>query len=182
MSPEAAKQVTVLEQSLAKLEQLNALVKTGDVDRYMGPTSSRPFKAFGEWAVKNLPSAIMGTIPEGLSDLEQASAIVKNIQIYTRTGAAVRETEEPRLLAEVPDKGRDKPEAFKRKLTQSIANARVLIKRYAELTGPDGRLKAGADPDAVARQFPLPKPLAQIGKTKPLREMTEAELRAGLGK
>lgn len=158
LSPEAAKGVSNLGESLARLEQLVALTKTGKADQYMGPKMSRPWSKFKEWAVTSLPSAIVGNVPDTLSDLEQAGAIVKNIQILTRTGAAVRESEEPRLLKEMPDRERDKPEMFKRKLGQSLANARVLVKRYTELVGPDGRLKAGADPAAVAKRLPLPKP------------------------
>ncbi len=175
-TPEVAKTLSSMEQGLSQLKQVLQTLKTGEADKYLGPGTSRPWAAFKEWAVKNLPSAVTGGVPDTLSDLEQAAAIVKNITIFARTGAAVREAEEPRLLAEVPDKQRDKPEAFKRKLVNSIANAEVLVKRYRELVGPDGRLKAGVDPDAVAKKFPLPS----LPNPKKPSDMSDDELREAL--
>jgi len=177
MSPEAANQLIRAEEKLSALEHISTLMSDKDVDQYLGPALSRKFGwgVFKEYLQKKAPS-FMSKVPDILSDLDQLGAIVGNITIITRTGAAVRETEEPRLKSEIPDRNRDKPEAFRRKLANTLHNARMLVRRYRELVGPDGRVKANVDVEAVRDKYALK--FSESAKSP--ADMSDEELKAAL--
>ena len=153
LGPEAARMVTGLEAQVQALNRIDTLLASGTADKFLGPlfTGAR----FKEWAVKNLPQEWVGMVPDELALLDMAEFTVKNIHVQARTGAAVRETEEPRLFAEVPDRFRDKPEVYRTKLREAVANSNVLLKRMRLLFGPEGTKylidpKLGAVPGNVS--------------------------------
>lgn len=153
-----AKDIAEGEQQIGALGRIGSILKTGSVDQFIGPllTGAR----WNEWATKNLPESLVGKVPNALSALDFAEGQFHNFRIRAITGAAVRETEEPRILVETPDRKRDKPEVYRAKFEQSLENMRVLNARLKELVGPDGRMKIGVNPEDVAARHPLPDPLA----------------------
>jgi hypothetical protein len=155
MTPEAARDIRQQESVSRDLRLLDRIVKTGDVNNYIGPslTGARAV----EWWKKNMPEMLAGgKVPDALAVMDSAESNLKNLRIRDITGAAVRESEEPRILAEVPDRTRDKPEVYRAKLAYQIQVQRIIEQRTKELLGPDGRLRTDVDANDVARRFPLP--------------------------
>lgn len=160
----AAQRLIQVETTNAALQGAKKLVSTGKLDQFMGPwmTGAR----YNEWSQKNLPEWYAGKVPTALTLLDQAEAMAKNWRIVDRTGAAVRESEEPRILAETPNRFTDKPEVYKAKLNYFADLVDTINRRNHELMGPDGRPRVGVNPDEVAKRYPLPQFGADTGRTK----------------
>lgn len=175
VSPEAAKLVSGLEEQVRALGQVNQALKSGTAEKFVGPllTGAR----FTEWAVKNLPKEWVGLVPDELALLDMAEFTIKNIHIQSRTGAAMSETETPRLMAEVPDRSRDKIESYRIKLRQAEVNATRLLARLRVLFSPEGSKflidpSLGPQPGNVKpefyMQYPLPAMPSRAGRGAPI--------------
>ena len=151
----AAQEINTQERISARLRSVVKLTKTGDLDNYIGPalTGAR----FNEWGKKNLPDWLVGKVPNGLALLDQVESDLKNLQIRDITKASVRESEEPRILATVPNRLLDKPEMYRAKLMHQVEVQKVIELRTKDLLGPDGRMKTNVDPEDVARRYPMPE-------------------------
>lgn len=154
---ETLQMVTGVEEQLKALTRVGEILTGGTADQFIGPTFTGA--RIVEWAKKNLPESFVGQVPDELAILDQAEATIRNIHIRARTGAAVRETEEPRLTAEIPDRTRDKPEVYRQKYRQSVKTSQALLERLRALSGPRGR-EYLANPEKLTRDIPLPPPLA----------------------
>jgi len=157
MAPEAAKQIATTEEIVRTLKRVGAYEKDKTLYPYIGPPLTRPVGGITEAIQTKTPFG--GTLPPRVTDLQQAAGQLANYTIQNITGAAVRETEEPRILKEVPDLKRDKPEVFWQKYHQTLQTNEVLLERKKAMLGPDGRMKANVDPEEIAKKYPLPGPL-----------------------
>jgi hypothetical protein len=155
MSVEAAKDIRVQEGVSRDLRLLYRLTEGGGLNSYIGPTLTGARAT--EWWKKNAPEMLAGgKVPDALAVMDSVEANLKNLKIRDVTGAAVRIDEEPRILAEVPDRTRDKPEVYRAKLAYQIEVQKIISQRTKALLGPDGLLRLDVDADEVARRFPLP--------------------------
>lgn len=159
MAPEAAKQISITEEIVRTLKRIGGYANDKSLNAYIGPPSTRPMGAMTEAVQTKTPFG--GSLPPRAVDLQQGMGQLANFTILNITGAAVRETEEPRILKEVPDLKRDKPEVFWQKYHQTLQTNEVLLERKKAMYGPDGRMKAGLDPEEIAKKYPLPAPLAE---------------------
>lgn len=147
---ETARHVSRVESVLASLKGIQKLLMTGSVDRFIGPTLTGA--RFNEWWAKNIPGV---PVPDELTMLTQAEGMMKNFKVVDITGAAVRESEEPRIYAEIPDRTADKPEAYRLKFANFMHILSQIDRRNKELLGADGRMRLDVNPDALARKYPL---------------------------
>lgn len=159
MQPQAAADIAKTEEIVRTLKRIGTYEKDKTLYPYIGPISTRPMGALTEAIQTKTPFG--GTLPPRVADLQQGAGQLANYTIQNITGAAVRETEEPRILREVPDLKRDKPEIFWQKYHQTLQTNEVLLARKKAMLGPDGRQRADVNPDDVAAQYPLPVPLPE---------------------
>ncbi len=157
MAPAAATDVANMEKTVAALQRMSGYAKDRSLDAYIGPVTTRLGGALTERIQTQTPFG--GSLPPKVVDLQQANAELRNATIRNITGAAVRETEEPRILSEVPDIKTDKPAVFWQKTQQTLQTNQILLERKKAMYGPDGRMKADVDPAEIAAKYPLPKEL-----------------------
>ena len=156
MPGETARVLATGEAAVAAITTVNTILndpaKFGVVKDYIGPMmTGAPVR---EGLVRNLPSGLVGEVPPDLSDLGYAEDQYKNLLVAARSGQAVTEGEFARNMAEAPNRSKDKPEVYRRKMQHAFHVSQVLSKRMSQLTGVGGR--AAAHPVDTVKSIPLP--------------------------
>ena len=159
------------------IEQMAATIQQGasrlrdpaffsQVKPYIGPMlTGAPTR---EWAKRNLPEHLAGKVPEALTDLGLFEASYGNLLIRARSGSAVSEAEEARNRKEIPDRRRDKPEVYLRKVQHAVQIADAIQRRTSRLAAVGGRAALASDVMRIWNDIPLPEMSTEGPRFAPL--------------
>jgi hypothetical protein len=164
LNPTTQRMIAANDSILASLDRVEELYPKAAP--YMGPLQGRLTK-FATSMPDSISEQLIGKdVPPEAYEMQTILSNLENVVIQARTGAAVREAEEPRLRREIAGMI-DKPELFKAKVGRMRNMISFINRRYQQLGSGEELEPMPADFGSDAGATPAGTPKLQSGRGAP---------------